>query len=279
MAASTTSTSSLIAEQVASLLIQPLEAASVVLSSGVRVFDSSEPLRIPTLTSGISAGFVAEGAAIPDADVSFSEINLMPSDRKSIKAITKFTNEALRQSTIGLDAVLRQRLVRDVASALDTALLTGAGTSKSITGVTKQSGVTTGTLDASDPDSLLDALGTAAANEVTPNRWFLSSADFTTLRKVKASGTGDYLVQPDVTQGARFAVFGVPLTVTNRLPTGTAVLADTSEIAVVRDVAPSITLLSELYAANDMQGIRVVTRYDLGLLHPEGVQVLTAATG
>jgi hypothetical protein len=39
-----------------------------------------------------------------------------------------------------------------------------------------------------------------------------------------------------------------------------------------------VTLLSERYAEYDEQAIRVVTRYDLGLLHPEGVIVLTAAT-
>lgn len=279
MTADTSSTSTLIQEQVASLLVQPLEAASVVLASGPRIFDSAEPLRIPTLTAGISAGFVAENAQIPDEDVTFGEIKLMPSDRKSIKAITKFSNEALRQTTVGLDAVLKARLVRDVASALDSALLTGDGSNKSITGITEQTGVSTGTLDASDPDSILDAIGTAAANEVEPNRLFLSSADFTSLRKVKASGTGNYLVQPDITGAARYALFGVPVTVTNRLDTGTAILADMSEVAVVRDIAPSVTLLSELYAANDQQGIRVVCRFDLGLLHPEGVVVLTADTG
>ncbi|WP_158726387.1 phage major capsid protein [Tomitella fengzijianii] len=278
MTTDTTSGASLIQEQVASLLVQPLEAASVVLSSGVRIFDSSEPLRIPKLTAGITAGFVAENAEITAADVTFGELNLMPSDRKSIKALTKFSNEMLRQSTIGLDSVLKQRLVTDVSSALDAALLTGAGTTKSITGITKQTGVSTGTLDNTDPDSLLDAMATAAGNEVEPNRWFVSSADFFALRKVKASGTGEYLIQPDVTQGARYAMFGVPVTVTNRLAEGTAVLADMSQVAVVRDLAPSVTLLSERYAEFDQQAIRVVTRYDLGLLHPEGVVVLTKAT-
>lgn len=275
----TTSASSLIAEQVSSLLVQPLEAASVVLSSGVRIFDSSEPLRIPTLTAGISAGFVAENAEIPDGDATFSEIQLMPSDRASIKALTKFSNEALRQSTVGLDAVLKARLVRDVSSALDDALLTGDGTSKSITGITNQANTASGTLDNTDPDSILDAIGTCAANEVEPNRLFLSSADFTALRKVKASGTGDYLIQPDVTGAARYSLFGVPVTVTNRLDEGTAILADMSQVAVVRDLAPSVTVLSERYAEFDQQAIRVVTRYDLGLLHPEGVCVLTAAAG
>src|SRR5690606_20419183 len=104
-------------------LVQPLEAASVVLSSGPQIFDSSEPLRIPTVTAGVAAGFVAENALIPDADVDFGEITLMPSNRTSIKAMTKFSNELLRQSTVGLDAVLKTRLVTDVSNALDTALL------------------------------------------------------------------------------------------------------------------------------------------------------------
>lgn len=272
----TSSAATLIHDQVASLLVQPLEAESVVLSSGPRIFDSSEPLRIPTLTGGMTAGFVGENEEIPDSDASFGEITLMPSDRKSIKVITKFSNEALRQTTIGLDSVLKARLVHDVGSALDDALLKGDGASKSITGITEQSGVTGGSFDAEDPDSLLDALGQAAEDEVEPNRWFFSSADFTTLRKVKASGTGEYMIQPDVTGSARYALFGVPVTVTNKLDAGTAVLADMSEIAVVRDIAPTVTILSERYAEYDQQAIRVVTRYDLGLLHPEGVQVLTA---
>lgn len=277
MVASTTSTEPLIQEQVASLLVQPLEAASVVLSSGVRIFDSSEPLRIPKITAGVAAGFVAENAQIPEGDVTFDEIDLMPSNRTSIKSLTRFSNESLRQSTLGLDAVLKARLVTDVSNALDTALLSGAGASDSITGIIHQAGVSTATLDATNPDSLLDAIGVAVANEVEPTRWFINGADFITLRKVKASGTGEYLVQPDVTGAARYALFGIPVTVTNKLATGTAVLAKMDEIAVVRDVAPSVTLLAERYAEFDQQAIRVVTRYDLGLLHPEGVVVLTAA--
>ncbi len=51
-------------------------------------------------------------------------------------------------------------------------------------------------------------------------------------------------------------------------------LADVSQIAVARDVAPSVTVLTERYAEFDEVGLRVVTPYDLGLLHPEAVAVL-----
>jgi hypothetical protein len=43
----------------------------------------------------------------------------------------------------------------------------------------------------------------------------------------------------------------------------------TTQIAVARDLAPSVTILTERYAEYDEIGIRVLTRYDLGLLHPK----------
>jgi hypothetical protein len=65
--------------------VQPLEAASVVLSSGVRIFDTASPLCIPELTAGATVGFVGEGELIPEADV--GEVTLMASTRKSLKTL------------------------------------------------------------------------------------------------------------------------------------------------------------------------------------------------
>jgi hypothetical protein len=77
----------------------------------------------------------------------------------------------------------------------------------------------------------------------------------------------------------RQSVIGIDVVVTHKLPQGTAVLADTSQIAIARDIAPSVTVLTERSAEYDQIGLRVVTRYDLGLLHPEGVIVLTVVCG
>lgn len=278
MVETTTANPELLQEQVAQLLVQPLEAASFVLSSGVRIFDTAGPLRIPKLTSGATVGFVGESELIPEGDVDFGEVQLMPSDRKSLKILIRFSNELLRQSVIGLDATLKDRLVTDVSNALDTALLKSAGTDNTITGIINQTGVQAGVLDVTDADSLLDAIALASAAEVVPNHWFVNGQDFITLRKLK-DGNGRYLLESDMTQDVTYRLHGIPVTVTNKLAQGKAVLADTSQIAIARDLAPSVTLLSERYADYDEQAIRVVTRYDLGLLHPEGVIVLSAASG
>lgn len=278
MSETTTANPELLREQVSSLLVQPLEAASVVLAAGPRIFDTAEPLRIPKLVGSSEPEWVGEGELIPEHDVDFDEVRLMPTDRKSVKTLIRFTNELLRQSVIGLDATLKDRLVSDVARKVDTAFLVGDGADSSVTGIVNQPDVQTGTLDASEPDSFLDAIGLAHAAEVTPNRWFLSGADFLALRKVKDTGNR-YILQDDVTKDARYSLFGVPVTVTNKLPEGQAVLANMAEVAVARDINPTVKILDQRYAEYDEQAIRVTARYDLGLLRPEGVIVLNAATG
>src|SRR5512144_16097 len=110
MTETTAANPELLADQVSQLLVQPLEAASVVLASGPRIFDTSGVLRIPKLVSGATVGFIGEGSEIPaTAAVDFDELILMPTDRKSLKTILTFTNELVRHSVIGIDAVLRPR--------------------------------------------------------------------------------------------------------------------------------------------------------------------------
>ncbi|MBF6328505.1 phage major capsid protein [Nocardia transvalensis] len=274
MVETTAANPTLLQSQIAGLLVQPLEAASVVLAAGPRIFDTNSTLRIPKLTAGSNPGWVAESGLIPEADVQFGEVTLLPSTLKSIKTLIRFSNELVRQSVIGLDATLKARLVKDVGNKLDTALLIGDGAANTVKGIINQTGVQTGVLDVANPNSLLDAIALASAAEVTPNRWFLNGQDFIALRKLKDT-TGRYILESDITKDVTYRLFGIPVTVTNKLSVGKAVLIDMSQVAVARDLAPSVTLLSERYAEYDEQAIRVVTRYDLGLLHPQGVIVLT----
>ena len=276
MVETTATNPELLQEQVAKILIQPLEAASVVLAAGPRIFDTASPLRIPKLVSSTEPSWIGEGELIPEHDVDFDEVTLMPTNRKSVKTLIRFTNELLRQSVIGLDSVLKERLVSDVARKIDDAFLTGDGADGSVTGIVNQSGVQTAVLDASEPDSLLDALALAHAAEVAPNRWFLSGADFFSVRKIKDT-SGKYVLESDLTTDATHRLFGVPVTVTNKLPAGTAVLANMAEVAVARDTNPTVKILDQRYAEFDEQAIRVTARYDLGLLRPEGVVVLKSA--
>ena len=282
----TSGNTTLIQSQVASLLVQPLEQASTFLAAGPVVLDSSSPLRVPRIANGVTAGFVAEGAQISDGDVAFDEVTLLPSTLKGLKVLVKLSNELIRTSVVGLDAVLRTRLVTDVANALDAALWDGAGTTNTVKGILRQTGIVTGTLDLAAPDSLIDGLATAQGNHISPSHWVMTSASFAALRKLKV-GAGDarYLFDPATIQnGTELRLLGLPVILTDYITnTGTApgkarvALVDFSKVVVARDVNAEVKILDQTWGDYDSIGIRVVSRWDTALLQPKAVTLLTAA--
>lgn len=273
----TTQANAFIQSQVAQLLVQPLEQASTFLAAGPTIFDTAAPLRIPRVATKSTVGFVAEGGTIPESNSGFDEVDLMPSNRTSLKVITSLTNESIRSAVMGVDAVLKQRLVTDVALALDAALYGGAGTSNSIKGLLNQSGITTGAWANTNPDTVLDGIALLYAANVNPTRMFMSPASFVALRKTKASGSGEYVLEEDLTADNTYRLFGVPVTVSNVLTDKKLVIADMSKVAIARDTAPTITVdASGPYFQTDSTAIRVTCRFDLGLLQPAAVAVLTA---
>lgn len=274
MAVDSTSANELIVEKVSSMLVEPLTAASVVLASNPTVFQSSEPLRVPTLTGNTNPGWVGENELIPEADeLTFGEIELMPTSRKSIKTITRVSNELVRMAKSGVSDVLQRRLVSDVRDKLDTALLTGDGADNSVMGIINHDDVTRAAWIVADPDSILDGLATLAASEVSPTRILMNGTDFFAIRKLKDSD-GRGLLQSDLTAEATYRIHGVPVTVTNKLPVGTLVAANWADIAVVRDQDTTVRLDSSRYLEYDQTAIRVTARYDLGILRPAGVLVM-----
>ena len=279
----TSGNSTLIQSQVSSLLVQPLEQASTFLAAGPTILDSSAPVRVPRIASGVSAGFVAEGAQIADGDVAFDEVTLLPSTLKGLKVLVKLSNELIRTSVVGLESVLRTRLVTDVANALDSALWDGTGTSNTVKGILRQSGIATGVLDLTDPDSLIDGLATAQGNKVTPSHWVMTAASFAALRKIKV-GTGDrrYVIDPNTIQdGTALRLLGLPVVVSDNVPnvSGKArvALVDFSKVVVARDVDAEVKLLDQTWGDYDSTGIRVVSRWDTALLQAKAVTLLTEA--
>jgi len=51
----------------------------------------------------------------------------MPTERKSIKVIERYSRELAREAVIGIDATLKNRLVKVVSDKLDDALIAGRG--------------------------------------------------------------------------------------------------------------------------------------------------------
>ena len=183
--------------------------------------------------------------------------------------------------------------MRDVSAVLDDAFINGTGTPVLGTdttprGLLNQPG-TTNLLAVGDVtlDDLHDATAIVMGlnADVTRMRWLMTSRTFISLRKVKTTD-GKYMLQPDATDNSIYRLLGIPVVITNRVPTNGGVgtnetaiiLADMSTIAVARDTAPSVRFLTELYAGAGQVGIRVIARYDIAPMLPESVVILRGVT-
>lgn len=277
MAQTTINTTELTQEQVSSFLVAPLEEQSKFLAAGPKIFDTSNALRIPKLptTQAEQLQFVGELEQIPEVDADFDEMHLLPSTMKSVKVLTRFSNELARQSIVALDSVLQQRLVADVAAKIDAQLLSDTGD-----GITTPRGLFAyeGTQDlavdgALTLDAILEAQGLALGANVNPDglTLFIRPEDYMGLRALK-DGDNRYMVQPDATAGGLVVpLLGAKVAVSSRIPAGRAALVDMSQIAVARDVAPSVKILDQTFGDTDAQAIRVVTRMDADAMNPEAV--------
>lgn len=281
-------------EQVQQVLVQPLEERSIILSSGVQIINTDgSPVRIPRLDGLTEAPeWVGPSEVIPDTtEGEFSEVLLMPRTLKSVKTITRVSEELARQAVVNVPNALAAKIVRDTAGILDDAFITGNG---AIVGGNRtqplgllnwpgtQSVPSVGALTL---DDLHDAVGLALAANVDTSRlrWIMTPETFVSLRKVK--DTQDrYQLQPDPTEAGVFRLLGHPVIITSRIPTlqgvdpdpdeTSLVLADMSTVAVARDINAEVRFLTELYAGTGEIGVRVVSRYDIAPTLPQAIVVL-----
>lgn len=285
MALNTPDAPELTREQVASILTKPLEQASVFLAAGPRIFDTSGPLRVPGLPGAgdpADLEWVGESELIPEWDTDFSEMQLLPSTMKSVKVLTRYSNELARQSIVSLEQTLRDRLVADVAAKLDTQFLSDQGDGVTTPrGLFAYEGVTDTAVDGPiTPDTILEAQGVAMSRYLNPGSMtlFMRPEDYVALRGIK-DADGRYLVAPDVSgTGLIVPVLGARAVLSARIPQGRAALVDMSRVAVARDLAPTVKVLTERYADYDQQAIRVVARYDAKPLDPSAVLTLSGIT-
>lgn len=284
MAVSTDTATELTREQVSTILTRPLEARSIFLAAGARIFDTDgSPVRIPALPGSTAEAleWVGENEQIPEVDPEFSETVLLPSTMRSVKVITRYSNELARQSVVALDAALRDRLVTDVAAKIDGQLLSDEGDGVTTPrGLFAYEGTQSVAVDGPlDLDAILAAQGLALGANVDAARLrlIIRPGDYMALRALR-DGDDRFMLQPDATAGGVASVLGVPVLISSRIPEGRAALVDFSQVAVARDLAPSVKILTERYADFDQQAIRVVARYDAAPLNPEAVVTFDGIT-
>jgi len=281
--ANTTSTNpTLTRDQVEAILVLPLTQASTYMSAGFPVFVSNgEPIKVPSLQSMGTAGYVAEGAQIPQVSASTNEIELLASTVHAVKIITRVSRELMRQSVVNIENTFSTKMVSDVSRILDEALWNGAGTGGAPLGLAKFTGITSaGTAGGTVTPNLLYEMQELALDEnidFPQARWAMSPKNLTRIRKL-ADSTGQKFLAPSLAAGAPATLLGNAYTVTNHLPDDLILFFDPAQVAIGMDDRASISLLDQTYADYDEIGIRVTARYDTKALNPKAIVKLSGLT-
>ena len=85
-----------------------------------------------------AAAWYAEGDAASDTKLAFSTATMTP---KRLQIIAGYTNDLLHQSSLAVDKIIWDELIRAHASALDAAAFTGSGSSGQPTGILNTVGI------------------------------------------------------------------------------------------------------------------------------------------
>lgn len=162
-----------------------------------------------------AAAWYAEGDAASDTKLAFSTVTMSP---KRLQIIAGYTNDLLHQSSLAVDRIIWDELIRAHASSLDAAAFTGSGSSGQPTGILNTLGIGSVAMGSDGGAPTRDALIDLESEVAIDNALFGSLAYVTNakvagkMKKVESvQGYPDWLLEDGKANG-------YDVVVTNAIP-------------------------------------------------------------
>ena len=252
--------------------IAPFRNALLARKLGVRVLSGLRGnLSIPKYGTGLSVGWVAENAAVPESNMDMDSITLSP---KHAGGVTELSRQLIQQASPDVEQLVRDDFAFMLAKAIDSALIKGGGPNEP-KGVLSTAGIQTAnlaTLSWANVSAMIGKLEAVNAN-VSSSAWLVSPTAAGALRTTlkSASAGASYLLE-----NGRMGE--LPVYVTNQVPnTGgatpknIAILGDWSE--VILGIWSEVDILVNPYAETPYKKgnvlVRAMSTVDIGVRHPE----------
>lgn len=233
--------------------IDVLRNASSVMQAGATMLSGlSGDVKIPKKLTAASAAWIAsEGGAASESEMTVGNISMTP---KTLGAFTDVTRQLLIQSSLDVENLIRDDLVKAMGLAIDKAALEGTGTSGQPTGILNTTGVNTTTFAAANPTfAEIVAMETALRNDNVNSEglaYILPSAINGALKTTeKASGTAQF-----VTDGR--SMNGYRTVVSNQGTAGNVYLGDFSDLLI--GMFGTLDLTVDPYSLSTTGSVRVV---------------------
>jgi len=249
--------------------IDVLRNQSSVMQAGARILNGLQSdVKIPKKATASSAAWLAtEGANVAESEPTFSQISLSPKD---LGAFTEVTRRMIQQSTLDIEALIRDDLAQSIATAMDLAALAGTGSSGQPTGIKTTSGINTVSFGAA-----VDLIPTfaqvvqmetevAADNALQGNlAYILPASMYGALKTVeKAANTAQFVIEPGGTMNGYKAI------VSNQCTAGDLYFGNFSDLLV--GMWGGLDILVDPYT-NSKSGtilIRAIQSMDVAVRHP-----------
>lgn len=252
-----------------SQLQQHLVASSAIRQTNCQVFrtDSGEAMQVPRTTAHSTALLTAEAAAIAESDPAFAQATMQA---YKYAVLIQVTNELIADSGVDLEGYLAQQAGEALGNASGAHFVTGDNAGKP-QGVipTATVGVTgaNGTSGAFTADNLIDLMFSVLPGHRAKGYWLMSDTALAAVRKLKASGTGEYIFQPALTAGTPDLLLGRPVVTDPNVASPAAgarsVAFGNFGVYAIRDVRGVRFEASPDFAfANDVTTYRAVLRTD-----------------
>ena len=235
--------------------IDVLRNSSSVMQAGARMLGGlSGDVKIPKKTAAASAAWIAtEGGVSTESEMTVGQVSMTP---KTLGAFTDITRQLLIQSSLDVEALVRDDLAQAIALAIDLAGLEGSGSSGQPTGILNTSGVNTVTAFAAAnptfPEVVTLETAVAEDNALMGNlAYIMPAAMYGALKTTeKASGTAQFVVEPGGT------INGYRGIVSNQGTAGNLYFGNFSDLLV--GMFGGLDIVVDPYTASTSGTIRVV---------------------
>ena len=228
-------------------------------------------LSIPKLSSDSTATWRTEGGVATQSDPVFAAVTMTP---HRLTTFTEFTNQLLRQSSLDIEAIVRNTLYYSIANALETAALEGSGTSQVPQGILNAS-VNDATHGSTAPtlaswSNIIDMEKMVAVdNALAAKMAFIvkSTAAAKLKTTTRDSTAGGYIWENDPLLGG--TIDGYPAYVTNVYTDDSIIFGNWAELMIGQ--WGGIDLLVNPYSLDTYATVRVVIAgyYDVAVKHAE----------
>jgi HK97 family phage major capsid protein len=120
--------------------IDALRNASSVMQAGATMLSGlSGDVKIPKKTGVASTGWISsEGGAASESEMTVGSVSMTP---KTLGAFTDITRQLMIQSSLDVEALVRDDLAQSIALAIDLGALAGSGSSGQPTGIKNTGGI------------------------------------------------------------------------------------------------------------------------------------------